>query len=72
MRATIIVTVAVAVVLALLEDGIMLTKLQVWHRVLSRWFGHWCAKHNMPYRCPMWANNDAYTAAYLEAKGIIR
>jgi hypothetical protein len=50
----------------------MLTKLQVWHRVLSQWFGHWCAKHNRPYGCPMWANNDAYTAAYLEAKGIIR
>jgi hypothetical protein len=50
----------------------MFTKPQVWHRVLSHWFGHWCAKHNMPYGCPMWANNNAYTVAYLEAKGIIR
>ena len=53
------------------ENGIMLTRPQAWRRVLSHWFGYWCAKHNRPYCCPLWANNDAYTVAYLEAKGII-
>jgi len=49
----------------------MLTKPRVWRRVLSHWFGYWCGKHNRPYCCPLSANNDAYTVAYLEAKRII-
>jgi hypothetical protein len=43
----------------------MLTKPRVWRRVLSHWFGYWCGKHNRPYCCSLWANNDAYTVAYL-------
>ena len=49
----------------------MLTKPGMWHRDLSHWFGYWCGKHNRPYCSPLWANNDAYTVAYLEAKRII-
>lgn len=50
----------------------MVSKVRIWRRSLSWDFGSWAGKHNRPYSCPVWADNDAYTQAYLLAKGIIR
>jgi hypothetical protein len=50
----------------------MIFKARVWHQSLSRNFGLWVGRRNKLYSCPMWADKQAYTHAYLLAKGIIR
>lgn len=50
----------------------MLSQARIWRQSLSREFGYWVGKHSRQYSCPLWADKDAYTYAYLRARGIIR
>ena len=50
----------------------MITQTRIWRQHLSREFGHWAGRRGRQYSCPVWADKDAYTHAYLRAKGIIR
>jgi hypothetical protein len=49
----------------------MISRARKWHQSLSRDLGYWAGKRNRLYSCPVRADNDAYTHAYLRAKGII-
>jgi hypothetical protein len=50
----------------------MVSKARVWRQSLSRGFGHWAGKRSRQYACPVWADKDAYTYAFLKAAGIIK
>ncbi len=50
----------------------MLAHSQTLHRSLSRRISSWFGKRGGRYACPPWADKDAYTVAYLEARGIIQ
>jgi hypothetical protein len=50
----------------------MISQTRVWREYISRNFGRWDGKCGRHYSCPLWADKDAYTSAYLRAKGIIR
>ena len=50
----------------------MISKVQIWHRASSRYFGHWAGERRWRYACPVWANKDAYTHGFLTATGIIK
>lgn len=50
----------------------MISKVRIWHRSLSQDFGYWAGKHSRHYACPVWADKDAYTRAFLKATGIVR
>jgi hypothetical protein len=50
----------------------MLTKAENMHRSLSHRFGFWLGKSGREYSCPLWVDKEAFTIAYLKAKGIIR
>jgi hypothetical protein len=49
----------------------MLSGARVWQQFLSRLFGHWAGRRRKQYCCPLWADKDAYTHAYLLATGIL-
>ena len=49
----------------------MLARARQWHKSLSRKLGHRDGRCRSRYSCPVWADIDAYTRAYLKAKGII-
>jgi len=50
----------------------MISRARTLHRLLSRDYGHWAAKRRRKYACPVWADRDAYTHAFLKTAGIIR
>jgi hypothetical protein len=50
----------------------MLARSQTLHRLLSHRFGYWFGKRGGRYSCPLWADKDAYTVAYLRGGGIIQ
>ena len=49
----------------------MLARARKWHKFLSREFGDRNGKRGGRYSCPVWADIDDYTQAYLRATGII-
>jgi hypothetical protein len=48
----------------------MLSIIRDWQQTLSWKLGHGHARHQRASRCPWWADQQIYSLAYLQGKGI--